>query len=342
MKITLLGIDIAKNVFELCGVDKTGRTVFRKSVYRSELLKVISQLPACTIAMEACASSHYWARQFQNLGHEVKLISPQFVKPFVKSNKNDVNDAEAITEAASRPNMRFVPIKQTIQQDIQSLHRMRQRNVRNRTALSNQIRGLLLEYGIAVPYGITRLRKMLPVILEDKEDNLTPIMKELCQELYEELILLDEKIALYDKKIVWIAKDNPICQKLMAIEGIGPLIATSLLTVLSNAKLFKNGRHFAAFLGLVPRQQSSGGKQRLLGISKRGDCYIRMLLIQGAQSALQQAKRKLTERNKWILDVKERCGTNKASVALANKNARIAWSLIANNSNYQKQNISVV
>ena len=336
MKVTLLGIDIAKSIFQLCGADKSGRTILKKSVYRAELLKVISQIPPCIIAMEACATSHYWARQFQSFGHEVKLISPQFVKPFVKSNKNDVNDAEAITEAASRPNMRFVPIKQASQQDMQSLHRIRQRIIANRTALSNQIRGLLLEYGIAILNGISQLRKQLPIILENKENKLTPIMVELCNDLYEELIILDKKIKCFDTRIEVTAKTDPVCQKLTAIEGIGPLIAPSLATALSNPSLFKNGRHFAAFLGLTPRQHSSGGKNRLLGISKRGDCYLRMLLIQGAKSALQQAPKKANARNHWVLDIKERRGNNRASVALANKNARIAWALVANNTSYQR------
>ena len=313
MKITLLGIDIAKSIFQLYGNDQSGRTIFKKCAYRSELLRVISQIPPCTIAMEA---ELIWARQFQSLGHEVKLISPQYVKPFVKSNKNDVNDAEAIAEAASRPNIRFVPIKQLPQQDIQSLHRIRQRLIANRTGLSNQMRGLLLEYGIIITKGITQLRKQLPIILENKENKLTPMMKELCAELYEEFITLDDKVKCFDQKIERIAKNDPVCQKLTAIEGVGPLMATSLSIALSTPLLFKNGRHFAAFLGLMPKQHSSGGKHRLLGISKRGDHYLRMLLVQGAQSALQQANRKMNSRNQWLLAVKERRGTNKPSVVL--------------------------
>lgn len=335
--ITLLGIDIAKNVFQLHGVDKTGRAILQKKIYRHELTSFIAQLPVCIIAMEACRGAHYWARRFQLLGHQVKLISPQYVKPFVKTNKNDMRDAQAITEAASRPQMHFVSIKQVMQQDIQSLHRIRQRTIVNRTALANQVRGLLSEYGIIVNQGIAQLRMRLPLILEDASNELTAIMRELCTELYEELLLLDKKVSAYDKRIENIVNHYTPCQELMKIEGIGPLSATALLILLSDHGVYKNGRHFAAFLGLVPRQHSTGGKQRLLGISKRGDKYLRMLLIHGARSVMQQVGKKTDGKSRWLKELKERRGYNKASVALANKNARIAWALVANGSQYQKE-----
>lgn len=335
-KITLLGIDLAKNVFQLHGVDQKGKAVLKQKMSRAQLGKFIANLPVCTIAMEACGGAHYWARKFQRFGHEVKIISPQFVKPFVKTNKNDAHDAQAITEAASRPDMRFVPIKNVAQQDIQSVHRVRERLICQRTALGNQIRGLLAEYGIVVAQGIAQLKKQLPFILEDAENELTPKMRELCAELYEELQLLEDRIGRYEIKIQEIFKSHPVCQKLAQIEGIGPLTATILLTVLSNPTLFKNGRHFAAFLGLVPRQHSSGGKQHLMGISKRGDKYLRRLLIHGARSVIQRVDNKTDHRSHWLKQLKARRGYNRACVALANKNARIIWALIANDSVYKK------
>lgn len=334
--ITLVGIDIAKEVFQIHAVDKTGKMVLKKKVYRSDLGKTIANLPACTIVMEACGGSHHWARRFQQLGHQVKLISPQFVKPFVKTNKNDAHDAQAITEAASRPDMRFVPIKTKEQQDIQSIHRVRERLVGQRTALTNQIRGLLSEYGIVIPVGLSQLKKRLIELLCDVENELTVSFRELCSELYEELIELNNRIKLYDKKIEVIYKSDPICQKLAAVEGIGPLSATMLTVALGDGSLFENGRHFAAFLGLVPKQYSSGGKQVLLGISKRGDSYLRGLLIHGARAVLYRAKKKDDKRSLWLNQLNERRGYNKTCVALANKNARIVWALVAKNKSYKK------
>lgn len=334
--ITLVGIDIAKEVFQIHAVDKTGKMVLKKKVYRSDLGKTIANLPVCTIVMEACGGSHHWARRFQQLGHQVKLISPQFVKPFVKTNKNDAHDAQAITEAASRPDMRYVPIKTKEQQDIQSIHRVRERLVGQRTALTNQIRGLLSEYGIIVPVGLSQLKKRLVELLCDIENELTVSFRELCSELYEELIELNNRIKLYDKKIEVIYKSDPICQKLAAVEGIGPLSATMLTVALGDGSSFENGRHFAAFLGLVPKQYSSGGKQVLLGISKRGDSYLRGLLIHGARAVLYRAKRKDDKRSLWLNQLNERRGYNKTCVALANKNARIVWALVAKNKSYKK------
>lgn len=335
-KVTLLGIDIAKSIFQLHGVDKAGKAVLKKTLRRMELLNFIANFPACTIAIESCGGSHYWARQFKKFGHEVKLISPQFVKPFVKTNKNDAADAEAICEAASRPSMRFVPIKGVEQQDIQSIHRIRERLIGERTALVNQIRGLVGEYGVVVAQGVLQIKKRLPEILEDGDNELTPKMREMSAELYEELLVLEARIDLYDKKIDRIFKSNPICRKLSAIEGIGPLSATILLTVLSDPTLFKNGRHFAAFIGLVPKQYSSGGKERLLGISKRGDNYLRSLLIHGARAVLYHSSKKTDGRSAWLKGLRARRGNNRTCVALANKNARIVWSIVANDTVYRK------
>lgn len=334
--ITLLGIDIAKDVFQLHGVDKTGKAVLKKKVYRSDLASFIANLPKCEIAMESCGGSNYWARKFISLGHGVKLISPQFVKPFVKTNKNDAHDAQAITEAASRPDMRFVPIKELAQQDIQCLHRVRERLITQRTALTNQARGLLAEYGVVTAKGISLLKKQLVEVISSDNIELTPEIREISSDMYDELIALEKRIKMYEQKIKSIFKNNEKCQKLAEIEGIGPMTATIMLTVLSDPTLFKNGRHFAAFLGLVPKQHSSGGRQVLLGISKRGDSYIRSLLIHGARAAIHRCANKTDRRSLWVNQLNERRGYNRSAVALANKNARIVWALMAKNENYKK------
>jgi len=308
--------------------------LMRKQLKREQLLSFVANVPVCTIAMEACGGANYWGRQFEKLGHTVKLISPQYVKPFVKGNKNDRNDAQAITEAASRPDMRFVPVKNVEQQDIQNIHRVRQRLLTERTALSNQIRGLLAEYGVAIAKGFSTLRKRLPEILEDAENELTPYTRELIFELQEEFIALDKRVSVYDAKLKHLFTENKDCQRIAKIEGIGPIVATAVLSRLGSPKQFKNGRHFAAFLGLVPRQVSSGGKEKLLGISKRGDVYLRTLLIHGARSALMVVDKKTDSRSLWLQEMKKRCGINRTSVALANKNARIIWSMMAHQQEY--------
>lgn len=336
-KVTLLGIDLAKNIFQLYGVNETGMKPLKKKVKRGELMEFIANFPTCTIAMEACSGSSYWAREFKKLGHEVKLISPQFVKPFVKTNKTDANDAEAIVIAARQPEMRFVPINGEEEQDIQSIHRMRERLIGERTALVNQIRGLLSEYGIVAAVGIPALKKLLSEIEGDAENKIkiTSQMKELCGEFYEELKDKDMRVKKCDIKIDAIANTNPVCLNLMTVLGVGALTATILLTVLSNPFLFKNGRHFAAFLGLVPRQHSSGGRQRLYGISKRGDKYIRGLLVHGARSVLLHSHKKSDKRSEWIKKLNGRAGHNRTCVAIANKNARILWALAANATEYK-------
>jgi transposase len=336
MNCTTLGIDVAKQVFQLHGVDERGQVVVQKRVSRGKLRETITQLPSCVIGMEACGSAQYWAREFQQLGHTVKLISPQFVKPYVKRNKNDSRDAEAICEAVSRPHMRFVPLKTVESQDIQAIHRMRSRLIKERTALVNQVRGLLAERGIVIAQGITRLRKQLPVIVEDLETALTPLSREVMRELYEQLVALDERIVRADGMVHRVFTQSAACQKLAQIEGVGPVVATALVAAVGNAKEFANGRHLAAWLGLVPRQHSTGGKERLLGISKRGDRYLRTLLIHGARATVHHARRKTDARSRWILSLEERRGKNIAAVAIANKNARIAWALLTTESEYRK------
>lgn len=336
MKVTTIGLDIAKQVFQVHGADKAGRTVLRRKLRRSEVARFFSEQPSCLVGIEASGSAHYWARVLGGLGHTVRLMAPQFVKPYVKSNKNDANDAEAICEAVTRPSMRFVPQKSVEQQDLQCLHRVRSRLVSCRTQLVNQIRGLLAEYGIVLPQHPGQVRRGLPTVLEDAENQLTGFGRELFHRLYEELVLLDEKIGDADDQIQTAFRRTPDCQRIAAVEGVGPLIATAIVAAISNGRAFENGRQFSAWLGLVPRQNSSGGKSRLLGISKRGDPYLRTLLIHGARSVVYRTKTKTDKRSLWINDKQQRLGTSKACVAVANKNARIIWSLIAREQEYRR------
>jgi transposase len=271
MNIKRVGIDLAKDVFQVHGVDSQEKVILRKQFRRVQLLAYFEKIAPCLIGMEACGSAHYWARELQKLGHTVKLMAPQFVKPYVKSNKNDANDAEAICEAVARPTMRFVAVKTIAQQDIQAIHRVRSELVSHRTAKVNQIRGLLAEYGLAVGRRIEVLRTALPLLLEDAENGLTLDFRILLDELRQDLINLDERVQVMDKKIKTLANSHGEAKRLLAIPGIGPITATAIISAIGNGKQFKRGRDFAAWLGLTPRQHSSGGKERLLGISKRGD-----------------------------------------------------------------------
>jgi transposase len=335
MKVAVVGLDIAKHIFQLHGADERGNAVLRRRLRRDEVAPFFANLPACTVGVEAFGGSHYWARRLAALGHTVRLIAPQFVKPYVKSNKNDANDAEAICEAVSRPHMRFVPAKSVEQQDIQSIHRVRSRLVSSRTQLANQVRGLLMEYGIILPQHIGQLRRGLPQILEE-DNELTAFSRRLLASLYEELVELDRKLDAIEEQLRGVYKASEASQRIAAVEGIGLLTATALVSAMSDGKAFQNGRQFAAWLGLVPRQHSSGGKTRLFGISKRGDSYLRTLLIHGARSVVYRASRKDDSRSRWITDKQQRLGTTKACVAVANKNARIVWALIARNEEYQR------
>lgn len=330
----VVGIDLAKSTFHLHGVDEKSKFVFKKRMSREKLIDFMANLSPCLVGMEACGGSHYLARKFQEFGHEVKMMAPQFVKPYVKSNKNDKVDAEAICEAVQRPNMRFVPIKSVEQQDMQSLHRARSLEVANRTALINQIRGFLLENGIVLPKGAGHVRSKLPEILEMKT-MLTAEMRELLTQLRDELVHLDERILRYKVKIEATSRQHAACILLETIPGVGPLIATALVAAIGDVSVFKNGREMAAYLGLVPKQHSTGGKERLLGISKRGDTYLRMLLIHGARAALRVAGKKDDYRSRWVIDLKYRRGENVAAVALANKNVRTAWAMLTKGEEYK-------
>jgi transposase len=333
--ISVVGIDIAKRVFHLVGMDERGKIVLRKRCSRGEVLPLLANLGPTTIGMEACGGAHYWARCLREQGHEVKLMAPQFVKPYVKSNKNDMRDAEAIAEAVTRPSMRFVPVKDVAQQDIQALHRVRERLVTARTALVNEMRGLLAEYGIVLPQGLAKFRQALMSTLEAEHTKLTPLGQELFHKLFGELGKLDAELAYYQDKLEALAQAHPVCQRLLTIPGIGPLTATALIAAVGDAGVFKNGRQFAAWLGLVPKQYSTGGQTRLLGISKRGDSYIRKLLIHGARATLRWARTKADRRSQWIRGLLDRRGWNRTAVAVANKNARIVWALLSRGGIYE-------
>ena len=335
MQVTTVGIDLAKNVFCLHGCDTNGKPVLRKQLARRQLLGFLANLPRCLVAMEACASAHYWAREIEQLGHQVRLISPRFVKPYVKTNKNDASDAEAICEAAGRPTMRFVAVKSTAQQEVQAVHRVRQQLMKTRTALVNQVRGLLAEFGIVVAQGVGRLRRALPTMLEDRENGLSAVMRELLGEIGERLRFIDDRLRKYDLTIQRLFRHDERCQRVAAVEGVGPLVATALVAAVGNATDFKSGRELAAYLGLVPRHRASGGRTVLLGISKRGDRYLRTLLIHGARSALHRIERQRSTRAIWAARLKLRRGSNVAAVALANKNARVLWALLNRHQSYQ-------
>lgn len=334
MKITSIGLDLAKTVFQVHGVDINGKKVVSKTLKRSQVLPFFANLPPCLVGMEACGSAHYWARKLSALGHTVKLMAPQFVKPYVKSNKNDAADAEAICEAVMRPNMRFVPVKDEEQQAMLALHRARQGFVKARTAQANQLRGLLAEYGIVLPQGINAIGRRLPEILEDGENELPVMFRQLLHRLYEHLKMLDQQVDGLEAEIHAWHRQNEASRRLAEIPGIGPITATALVASVGDAKNFANGRQLAAWLGLVPRQHSSGGKPTLLGISKRGDAYLRTLLIHGARAVARaaEARENADHRLQRLL---ERRHKNIVAVAWANRNARIVWALLAHGRAYQ-------
>jgi transposase len=291
MQVVRIGLDLAKYVFAVHGVDSHGKVIVRKTLRRDAVARFFANLPACLVGMEASNGAHYWARVLTDLGHQVRLIAPQYVKPYVKSNKNDRNDAEAICEAVGRPSMRFVPPKSTDQLAVQAVHRIRRRLVADRVRLVNQIRGLLSEHGIVIARDISQLRRSLATILGNDDDCLSDIVRSLMRELQVEMAELDRRIATYDQRIRDIFRTSEQCQRLGKIEGIGPVTATALIAAVGDRSCFKNGRQFAAWLGLVPKQRSSGGRARLFGISKRGDRYLRTLMIHGARAALSRADR---------------------------------------------------
>lgn len=313
-----------------------GGSPSKKRLRRAQLTDFFANLPACVIGLEATQGAHHWARVLATFGHTVRLVAPQFVKPYLKSQKNDPNDAAAICEAVSRPHMRFVPGKSIEQQDLQALHRIRSRLIGCRTQLCNQIRGLLAEYGIVLPQHLGHLKRALPQLIEDNEERLSGFSKRLFSELREELESLEKRILLMEEAVSHAFRQNPLCQRIAEIEGVGPVTATAVVAAISNGSTFQNGRQFAAWLGLVPRQNSSGEKQRLSGITKRGDPYLRTLLVHGARSVVFRAAKKEDSRSQWIADKQRKLGTAKACVAVANKNARIIWALLAHDEPYRR------
>lgn len=290
--ITRIGIDLAKNIFQVCALTKHGKVIFNRTVKRKDLSSFVANIPACEVIMESCASSNYWSQIFNRCGHTVKLINPAYVRPFVKTNKSDSADAETICEAASRPTMRFVQAKTPEQQDVQLVHRVRSRLVSKRTSLSNQIRGLLAEYGIVIPEGIRNVRKQLPEILEDAENDLSAIARQVFNQQYEELVEIDQRVNTLTKQLTNISNTQERCKRFKTVLGVGPMVSTALYTATGDPKHYKNGREFAAFLGLVPRQYGAGGKVSLKGISKRGDQQTRTFLVQGAQASWTQCCRR--------------------------------------------------
>ena len=330
-KVTTVGIDLAKNVFSIHAIDESGRVLLRKTVARSRLLGLVAQWPVCLIGLEACSGAHEWARRFQALGHTVRIVAPRFVAPYRKSAKNDGNDAEAICEAIQRPSMRFVPVKSVEQQSVLTLHRVRQGFIEERTATINRIRGLLAEFGVVLPNRAIEVRRGAAACAE----RLPELARRAIGDLLAHFHVLDERIGSYDRELEHLARSNEAAVRLMTVPGVGPVTALATVATVGHAREFANGRQFAAWLGLVPRQWSTGGRARLGRITKRGDGYLRTLLIMGARAALQMAARRTDKLARWAMALKERCGYHKAVVALAAKNARIMWALLARGATFR-------
>jgi transposase len=329
-KITTVGLDIAKSVFSLHGVDAQGRTILRKTVRRDKLMEFIAALPPCLIGMEACGGAHEWARQFQRHGHRIGIMMARFVAPYRKSSKNDGNDAEAICEAAGRPNMRFVPVKSAEQQAILSLHRVRQGYVEQRTATINRIRGLLAEFGMVLPQRAAEVRRAAVALA----GQLPVLAREAITDLRTHLTYLDDRIIHYEQQITSLNRECEPARRIMTMPGIGPLTASAITASVASGHEFSNGRQFAAWLGLVPRQHSTGGNTRLGRITKRGDAYLRTLLMLGARAVLQTAAQKSDRLSRWAVALRERRGYHRTIIAIAAKNARIIWALLAKQSTF--------
>ena len=334
MQIATVGLDLAKNVFQVHGVNEHGKAVLRKQLRRDQVAAFFANLPACLVGMEACGSAHHWARKLQALGHTVRLMAPQFVKPYVKRNKNDAADAEAICEAVGRPSMRFVPLKNIEQQSVLALHRARQGFVKARTAQANQIRGLMGEFGLIVPQGIGHIAKRVPDLIEDASNDLPGAFRLLIDRLLAHLKLLQQQVDEIELQIKAWHRTSDASRRLEKVPGIGPLTATAVVATVGDAKNFDNGRQLAAWLGLVPRQHSSGGKPTLLGMSKRGDAYLRTLLIHGARSVIYRATQRV-DTNTWLAKLTNRRNKNVAAVALANKTARTVWALLVHDREFK-------
>lgn len=328
----LIGIDLGKHSFHLHGQDKLGREVFRKKLSRQQMMTLFGNLPACTVVMEACAGAHFVARQLMAMGHEAKLISPQFVRPFVKGNKNDFVDAEAICEAASRPSMRFVSPKTEAQQTLSVLHRLRESLVRDRTKTANQMHGFLLEFGISLPKGLAIMKRLASILAEHE---LPVRLTVLLQRLHEHFCYLDEQIKALDKELASQLADDDLGSRLLSLPCVGPITASLLAVEMGDGQQYKCSRDFAASVGLVPRQYSTGGRANLLGISKRGDKHLRQLLVQCARVYMQRLEHQKGALADWVRSLLGRRHSNVVACALANKLARIAWALAAHHTQYE-------
>jgi transposase len=335
MQVTTVGLDIAKNLFQVHGADAQGRPVLKRKLARGKVLEFFANLPPCLVGLEACGAAHHWARELGKLGHTVRLMPPQYVRPYVKTNKHDAADAEAIREAVTRPGMRFVPVKDEDQQSVLMLHRVREQLLKQRTATINALRAHLAEFGIVAAQRRTGLRELLAVVAEVEDRRLPALARELLQGLVEHLRGLEERTAELDRRLVAAARDGGACERLAAVPGIGPVIATALAAAVGDAKTFTSGRPLAAWLGLVPRQHSSGGKERLLGISKRGDGYLRRQLMHGARALVRVSRGREGGLWAWIDGLLARRPFNVVVAAVANKLARIAWVLLSRGETYR-------
>lgn len=335
MNITTIGIDLAKTSFSLVGSDKHGKIVLRKTLNRNKLLPFIASCPMSLIGMEACSGSHYWAREFEKLGHSVRIIAAKFIEPYRKGGKNDNNDAEAICEAVNRPNIWTVPVKSAEQQAALCVHRVRQGVVRERTAWINRARGLLTEFGIVVPKGRYAVQSAIPSILEDPDIGLPELARQMIHDLWLSIQHANDQILSYDRALARLAREDETAKRLLTIPGVGEQVATGVVASVPNPRLFKNSRQFAAWLGLVPRQYTTGGKIRLGRITKRGDKYLRMCLVHGARAVVANLDDKQDHVSCWIRDLIERRGCLRAVVALAARNARLIWTLMVKQENYR-------
>ena len=335
MEIASIGIDLGKITFHVVALNRQGKIVVRKKFTRKQLLAYTANLPHSLVGMEACAGAHFLGTTVRDQGHDVRLIPAQFVKPFRKSNKNDFLDAEAIAEAVTRQNMRFVPLKTADQLDLQALHRVRDRLVQRRTAVINQIRGFLLERGIVFAQGPASLRRQMPLLLENADENLTPRLRSLLAHLWDEWKELIVDIEGIGEEIEAIAAEDTACQRLRSIPGVGPLVSTATVAAIGNGSAFRKGREFAAWLGLVPRQHSTGGKPWLGAISKRGNAYLRRMFVHGARAVLLRVKYDTGGFGRWVRQLEQRAPRNKVIVAIANKLARVAWAVLARGVEYQ-------
>lgn len=335
MHVTTIGIDLAKLNFSLAGSDEHQKIVLRKSLTRKKLLPFIAQCPPCLIGLEACSGAHYWAREFEQLGHEVRIIAAKFIEPYRKGGKNDNNDAEAICEAARRPNIWFVPVKTADQQAALCVHRVRQGVVRDRTSWINRLRGLLSEFGVVLPKGRYAVQAAVPAVLSDRDNGLPELAREMIHDLWSSIQQANEQILGYDRELSKLSREDETAKRLTTIPGVGEQVATGIVASVPDPRLFRNSRQFAAWLGLVPRQYTTGGKIRLGRITKRGDKYLRMCLVHGARAVVANLGDKQDKVSCWLRGLIERRGYLRAVVALAARNARLIWTLMMKREDYR-------